>query len=148
MDINEPKHEPVDREAIAAGHEQDVVNTRVVILSGVGLFALMIVSFVLMLAFWRALDFAFGDDPTTGIASKDRTPVPPGVPVLDADQAAQLVRLRESQLAWLNEYQWENKAEGIARIPIERAMAILAKDGLPATPPATVTDVVAPQGNE
>ena len=148
MDINEPKHEPVDRETIAAGHEQDVVNTRVVVLSGIGLFALMFASFALMLAFWRGLDYATGDRPTTGVASKDRTPVPPGVPELDADQAAQLIRLRESQLAWLNEYQWEDKAEGIARIPVERAIAILAKDGLPATPPATMSDVVAPQGNE
>ena len=148
MSINEPQPEPVDPAIRAAGHEPDQVNVRIILISGVALFGVMAGSFLLVFALWRGLDYATGDDPTVGIASRDKTPVPPGVPVLDADQATQLIQLRESQLAWLNEYQWEDRAVGIARIPIERAMEILVKDGLPKTPSATVTDVLAPTNNE
>jgi hypothetical protein len=102
------------------------------------LFATVAIAFFSMFLF-KGLLYRMGDDPTVGIASTDETYIPPGVPELDPDQAAQLIALREWQQAWLNGYGWEDRPAKIARIPIARAMAMVAKDGLPKFAPAPPT---------
>jgi hypothetical protein len=58
-------------------------------------------------------------------------------PHLQGNPAAELSRLKAQSLDRLNTYGWVNREAGIAHIPIERAMDILAKSGLPkvAAPP-------------
>lgn len=141
-------HEPHNLdEARQLGHEPDFVATRTILFWGVVLFGLIVVSFIVVVLFKGVMDRTLGEDPTIGIASSDETPVPPGIPTLNADQAAELTRLVESQQAWLDSYAWEDKPTGIARIPIDRAMAIIAKDGMPVLPPTPVTSG-APHTNE
>ena len=52
-----------------------------------------------------------------------------------------LIRFKEQELDQLNHYGWIDKEAGIARIPIDRAMDILARQGLPepAGPPESDT---------
>ena len=54
-----------------------------------------------------------------------------------ATPAADLARLKTESLDRLNTYGWVNREAGIAHIPIDRAMDILARSGLPkvAAPP-------------
>lgn len=132
-------HDPQDYDARTAGHEPDVVNSRTVVFWGVILFVTMLFSFGSVLLFKEAVDRTLGENPTTGLVSKDDTPVPPGIAVLNPDQAAELVQLRESQHAWLDGYAWEDKSAGVARVPIARAIAIIEAKGLPAFPPSPVT---------
>ena len=58
-------------------------------------------------------------------------------PHLQGNPAADLARLKTQSLDRLNTYGWVNREAGIAHIPIERAMDILARSGLPkvAAPP-------------
>jgi hypothetical protein len=58
-------------------------------------------------------------------------------PHLQGNPAAELSRLKAQSLDRLNTYGWVNREAGIAHIPIDRAMDILAKSGLPkvAAPP-------------
>jgi hypothetical protein len=58
--------------------------------------------------------------------------VPFPAPRLQSDPAADLARLKEQAFHQLNSYGWVNREVGIAHIPIERAMDILARSGLPA----------------
>ena len=51
---------------------------------------------------------------------------PSGVPSVDADQFRELRDLRELERRILSEYEWIDRQTGIARIPIRRAMEILA----------------------
>ena len=72
--------------------------------------------------------------------SRQETPVPrlaqereatPG-PRLQVDANKDLRQMRAGEEAALNSYAWVDKDAGIVRIPIQRAMEILAKQGLPA----------------
>jgi hypothetical protein len=58
-------------------------------------------------------------------------------PHLQDNPAAELSRLKTQSLDRLNTYGWVNREAGIAHIPIDRAMDILARSGLPkqAAPP-------------
>jgi hypothetical protein len=58
-------------------------------------------------------------------------------PHLQGNPAADLARLKTQSLDRLNSYGWVNREAGIAHIPIDRAMDILARSGLPkvAAPP-------------
>jgi hypothetical protein len=53
-------------------------------------------------------------------------------PRLQAEPPIDLVKLKESELSHLNGYGWVDREAGIAHIPIERAIAIVASRGLPA----------------
>jgi hypothetical protein len=140
MLINEVDHETHDLdEARQRGHEPDVIATRAILFWGMMLFGTIVGSFILVLLFKDVLVRTLGDDPTVGIASRDETPVPPGMLTLDPDQAAELVELMDSQRTWLESYAWGDQQAGIARIPIKRAMAIVAKDGIPVLPPTPIT---------
>lgn len=56
----------------------------------------------------------------------------PPEPRLQVDAAVDLIRLRDVENVTLNNYAWIDPAAGKVRIPITRAMAILAEKGLPA----------------
>jgi hypothetical protein len=66
-----------------------------------------------------------------------RVEIQPPEPRLEANPQVTLdrVRAREGQL--LNGFGWVDRDAGIARIPIHRAMAILAERGWPKTPEPT-----------
>ena len=52
-------------------------------------------------------------------------------PRLQVNEYSELDIYRKAQTEQLNEYRWINKDAGTVRIPIERAMEILAERGLP-----------------
>ena len=58
--------------------------------------------------------------------------VPPG-PRLQERPEAELLTFRLEEQDQLTSYGWVTESEGVARIPIERAIEILAERGLPAT---------------
>jgi hypothetical protein len=58
-------------------------------------------------------------------------------PRLQSDPASELAHLRQDELARLSRYGWMDKKAGVAKIPIERAMEIVAQKGLPAPEPAS-----------
>ncbi len=60
------------------------------------------------------------------------TDVLPPQPRLEPTPGEVLQRLRATEEALLHGYAWLDRDRGIARIPIERAMQILAERGLPA----------------
>jgi hypothetical protein len=70
-------------------------------------------------------------------------------PHLQDNPAAELSRLKTQSLDRLNTYGWVNREAGIAHIPIDRAMDILARSGLPkqAAPPKPGPEVT-PSGSK
>ncbi len=61
-------------------------------------------------------------------------PKEPPAPRLQPAPIKDLMELRAWEESQLQHYGWVDKANGIARIPIDRAMEILAEKGLPARP--------------
>jgi hypothetical protein len=53
-------------------------------------------------------------------------------PRLQAEPPVDLVRFKEAELRRLTAYGWVDRKAGIAHIPIDRAIAIVASSGLPA----------------
>jgi hypothetical protein len=50
---------------------------------------------------------------------------PAGVPALDPRQTDELRRLLAREAQWLSDYAWVDRDQGIARIPIRRAMQMM-----------------------
>jgi hypothetical protein len=55
----------------------------------------------------------------------------PGGPLLQVVPSEELAAHREVERLFLEQYQWIDPEAGVARIPIDRAMAILAERGMP-----------------
>ncbi len=52
-------------------------------------------------------------------------------PGVQADTAVELKKMKAEDLGRLNQYGWIDRKSGVAHIPVERAIDILAKKGLP-----------------
>lgn len=128
-------HTPPDADVIERGHEADTVNSRLLIVSGVGLVLLVVFALLFMhlMGAYLNRDQAKNGERQQAVRS---TPARTGVRVT-ADQPRQLRELRQSEEQRLNRYEWIVEPEGIGRIPIERAMEIIAKNGLPTPKPNT-----------
>jgi hypothetical protein len=78
--------------------------------------------------------------------------LPPG-PQLQVSPRQDLLRFRAEQERSLESYSWENRENGTVRVPIERAMEMLLKQGLPVAPSASAsgtsndTGTSAPKGS-
>jgi hypothetical protein len=58
------------------------------------------------------------------------------MPRLQPDETADMNKFRVREEEILNSYGWVDQQAGKVRIPIERAMELVAKTGLPSAPPA------------
>ena len=52
-------------------------------------------------------------------------------PRIQADPSTELARMKKEDLGQLNDYGWIDRKAGLAHIPIDRAIEILAQQGLP-----------------
>jgi len=63
----------------------------------------------------------------------------PTGPRLQVNPRQDFLRFSAEQEHALESYSWENREEGTVRVPIERAMEMLLKQGLPVAPSASST---------
>jgi hypothetical protein len=62
----------------------------------------------------------------------------PPAPNLQVTPASDLDQLRAEEDLRLNTFDWVDKEQGVVRIPVQTAMEVVVKQGLPAQlPPAT-----------
>jgi hypothetical protein len=120
-------HSPPETEVIERGHEADSISPRLLILSTLGLVSLM--AFALLVA--NLARRGLSPEVETGRAQRIRSAEPRTGVRVTADQPGQLAELRESEDRRLTRYEWIVEPEGIARIPIQRAMELIAENGLP-----------------
>jgi hypothetical protein len=125
-----PEKAPIRKESIAAGHETTDIHARGVAWSAVGLAIIIAVIFLAV----RGLFGMFATQhPSGAIGTSTHASAPE--PRLQVDEARDLDRLRQQENSILNNYGWIDQKAAILRIPIERAMDIVAQRGLPAPPP-------------
>lgn len=93
--------------------------------------------------------------PPQSALSGRRVLPPPGVPRLQAHPAADLQEYLQHEREILDTYGWVDRKDGVVRIPIQRAMSVLLKNGLPirnsttpkgAVQPGEVQQYTVPQG--
>ncbi len=109
------------------------------------LIALAIAGIFMHLILWSVFKYYAGPAkaPLAGPIMTSTRQLPQGdpertfpAPRLQADDVADLNKFREHEEQILNSYGWADQSRGVARIPVEQAIQVLAKQGLP-TRPAT-----------
>ena len=126
----------VDPEDLAAGHEVSDANTRAIVMVGVGLVIVLLVVFVAVTAL--VAPYAAGPAALTAPPGLSPLPTPrlPPEPRLQAEPGQELRQYRSQQEQLLHSYGWVDRSAGVVRIPVERAIELLAQRGLPARPAA------------
>lgn len=119
------KETRIRKEAVAAGHETTDLNARGVAWNGVALALIIALIFFALRGLLGVFD---AQHPSSGKGEQTRAFGPE--PRLQVDEARDLNRLREQENALLNSYGWVDQKAGIVRIPIARAMEIVAERGL------------------
>ena len=132
---------PAEHAPTGGGHESRDVRVRPVALAFV---ALLVIGIVVQLLMYGVLaGFTTRDErasePASPLAASYGRQAPPA-PRLQVAPAADLARLRSREDALLQHYAWADHDAGVVRIPIDRALDLLAERGLPsaadATPPS------------
>lgn len=113
-------------------HEPDVVPARPVVIGSVVLVLLLVLGYLIPTALeslWMERE-ARRSGPANPLAAREGRRLPPA-PRLQVNPARDMAELRRAEDRVLKGYGWVDEAAGIARIPIDRAMAIVAERSLP-----------------
>lgn len=127
-----------DAASVAAGHERSDARIRplaifLAVLAG----SLAAVAGAVALLFQLYLTEAEqADPPPSPLAAAERAADAhvPG-PLLEVASGVQLAQLRAKEKQRLTATEWVDQAKGLARIPIDEAIALTAERGLPEWPP-------------
>ncbi len=126
------KRHAIRSESLERGHEPEegTTSTTGILVAGAALL-------LMVLAVLGALVWLFGSWAESKEAAEvsdapfaDYAPVPEG-PRLQVDPAVDLQEMHQREDELLHEYAWADRSRGAVRIPIERAMALIAERGLP-----------------
>ena len=124
--------DPAELHLPAAAHELKDVSFRVTALGGIA------VLLCLLIALGAARWIYSGDDKTLHFQPPASYPLP----ALQDDPVADMNRFRSEQLQQLNGIYWLDRASGTVHLPIEDAMRIVARDGIPDWPKTPYPPVV------
>jgi len=128
-----------DAPALAPRYETRDANVRGVFTFLVILSLLLILTALLCWGMFKYFSVAQANrEPASPFAGARQLPVGPQ---LQVNPREDLLRFRAEQEHSLESYSWENRDDGTVRVPIERAMEMLLKQGLPVAPSASATGV-------
>jgi hypothetical protein len=124
-------------EHLRVGHEQKDVNAIAVTKFGIGLSLIIILS---LFGLWGLFHyFAQVEEVSPGAAGSvplEQVSIPkmPPEPRLQSTPKMDLSDMRAAEDQLLHHYSWVDRDKGVVRLPIDRAMDILAQRGLPSRP--------------
>jgi hypothetical protein len=150
-----------------AGHETEFehedLSTRGIIAFMIGLAVSGIVIYFIIVGMYTFLDdyersqmstaspLTTLKEPTSRVvtqADMDKTFKDNGAPMLEVIEGVELRKDLMNQEDQLNSYGWVDQKAGVAHIPIERAMELIAQRGLPTVPPAKAGGITTPASGE
>ncbi len=131
-------HGPDDRPDL--GHESTDANPRVLAYAFAGLSLLLIVTFVAMWALFVYFDWSAQKSQPSKANQWGKVDYRPPEPRLQTSPGADMKQMLERENHLMQSYGWVNKASGLVRIPVDRAMDIVAKKGLPHLGPLGVPE--------
>lgn len=115
------------------GYEQSDVQPRGVVIFLIGLAVVIALSMLAMRVLFGVIVArdARRDAPAAPVALEDAARIPPE-PRLQTAVRSDLAALRAHEDSVLTRYGWVSREAGVVRIPIDRAIELLAERGLPA----------------
>ena len=127
------------------------INLPAIVKTGIWLIAIIVVSMILM-AYMSGYLKRLGEkrdplaSPLTEANERTLPPTPrlQGAPGSPLGPEAELEHMLAEEQSTLGSYGWVSKEGGIARVPIARAIEILAKKGMPAPAPIATTITLPP----
>ncbi|MBA3485441.1 MAG: hypothetical protein H0T51_26905 [Pirellulales bacterium] len=131
--MGEPLREPQDPPTTDRGYEHSDVAIRplVIFLAGLTL-SLIVVSGIVAALFFLFESEAEEVDPVPSPLAQANQPIPG--PILQVMPKQDLNEFRDREQRQLDATEWIDQPRGIARIPLEHAMDLTAKNGLPNWP--------------
>ena len=135
--MNKPQENPGPGDSRA--YESSEVRIGPLIAAGLLVAVIVVVSTLLMSGmfnFFASRNAA--QHPSSSPMADSRKP-PPG-PLLQPDPSKELADARAYEEALIGRYTWVERDSGIVRIPVEKAMELLAKRGLPVRKQGEVTE--------
>lgn len=138
-------------EAIAAGHETTDVSIKGLTIFGVSLFMFLLGVLAAVAVFFKGYDFlnTHLDKrlPRTESAAASLVEVRPDYqgPLLQVKPEEDLRWMRQHNDEMLNHYGWVDRPNGVVRLPVERAMQLLAERGLPPVSPGKTMEALQQQ---
>ena len=106
------------------------LNLKGIVYTGIGLAAILVAAAALMWPLSTGLrSLAASSDQPPPLLEEARERQLPPIPRLQEDPEAELAELRAREDAALASYGWVDESQGIALIPIERAMELVAEAG-------------------
>jgi hypothetical protein len=120
----------VPEQTIERGHERRDISVRVVAWFAAGLIVCALIIHFALAGLYKVFERQHpSPDAPSRIALHPRNLAPQ--PQLQTEPVTDLEKYRATEDAKLNSYGWIDKQAGIIRIPIERAMQLIAQRGLP-----------------
>jgi len=117
-----------------AGYETSDASARTLLAWGAGLVAVLITAAVTTGLFFNALAaYAKRTDPKVSPLAATESSARPEPRLLEKE-AEDLAAVRKEENQVLQTYDWVDRERGVVRIPIERALELVAKEGLPSRP--------------
>jgi hypothetical protein len=113
-------------------HETSDVNVRPLAWLGVGLAVLVVVSIVAMKGVFALLDRQQAQSDVAPPPMMIQRPQQPPEPRLQTTPVPNRKLILEQENRQLTTYGWADPKRGVVRIPVDRAMKVLAERGLPA----------------
>lgn len=113
----------------AGHHEMTDASISGLVKFGIGMFLLMVVVMIGMI--WMFDHFSSTQKLGPPASPFAETQQPPPSPKLQIHPAGELKGLLQDENEKLNSYGWVDQKAGIVRIPIDRAMDLMVKNGLP-----------------
>jgi len=111
-----------------SGHEQSEVNVRTIVVSLAFLLLGAFLSAIIVVGIFRYLNDTYKPD----VSAKQAQPQIPPEPRIEVAPAEQIQTLRAHEDHVLTSYSWVDQKSGTVRVPIDRAIDMLAQKGLPA----------------
>ena len=110
------------------GPEERDANIPLIVWTGVGILGTVVLCMVIVLFQYR---FEMSMIPKSNASSFSQVgKLPPG-PRLQAFPAKDLAEFRHQQMEKAETYGWVDKQGGVTRVPVEKAMDMILKNGLP-----------------
>ena len=119
--------ETIQHSPNGAGHERREVSVRLIVVSLGFLAVATFLVFLLVIGIFRYFYSTYSTEEATRLAQ----PVIPPQPRIEVAPYEGLQQLRAREDHVLNSYAWINKETGTVRVPIDRAIDMLAAKGLP-----------------
>ena len=131
--MEEPVNNPIEPESNpTVAHERTDADTRAITQFGIALVLVLVLSQLGL--WWLFNSFTRRESklspPVTALV-RAQAPTAPPEPRLQDNPQADMRTMREKEESILNHYGWVDPNRGVVRIPIDRALDLVAEHGLP-----------------